>query len=107
MIREVKGEPYSFVRNEWGWGIVPLSSPTDRFHRSHQVYTFPDGEPKKCTCQDCVYRTSFCKHMRSVEFIYRENNPDYWEDFRDTAILCGIPEELLPLVPVVVRGEEK
>lgn len=66
---EIKGVPYAFNRNAFGWGVVCLSSPTDRFHRSYQVYTAADGSPLRCSCPHCVETQAWCKHLQEAERI--------------------------------------
>ena len=73
--RDINGKPYTMTRNEWGWGVVANESPTDRFHRSYQLYCDKAGEPIRCSCPDCFHkmktvglgRNNWCKHMRAVE----------------------------------------
>lgn len=63
----INGEPYRLERNAAGWAVTPTSSPTDRFHRSYQVYVSPlTRRPVKCTCPQNVERRVECKHMARV-----------------------------------------
>lgn len=66
--------PYLFTRNAFGWGVVCLSSPTDRFHRSYQVYTAADGSPLRCSCPHCVETQAWCKHLKEAERLNRESS---------------------------------
>lgn len=82
----IDGEPY-LVR--WvgpeavgsllpGWVVSAAGSRTDRLHRNYLVQSLSGGAPKRCSCPDCVYRSSWCKHLRCVEAVVardRELNP--------------------------------
>ena len=70
--RLIRGKPYTFVRNRWGWGICATEHTTDRLYRSYQVRCAPDGTPLDCSCPDCHHARSWCKHLREVEAINKE-----------------------------------
>lgn len=72
MKRTIDGVPYNFTRNDHGWMVVCLEKQTSRFSRSHQVYCRLDGTPTRCSCPDCATKRHWCKHLREVEAIHRE-----------------------------------
>ena len=69
--REIGGTPYLLLPNKDGYGVSAASSKTDRFHRNYQVYV-KTGSPDRCTCASCVRGKRWCKHLRAVETLLRE-----------------------------------
>ena len=93
LVREINGKPYFFTRNKYGWGVTSAEKRTDRFHRSYQVWCDGSGRPMMCSCPHCHKACMWCKHLKAVEALYREQNPEAVEEIQEQAASCGIPVE--------------
>ncbi len=120
--RTINGKPYTFIPNRDGYGVCAATSKTDRFHRSYQVYCLNEpcpegcdakehatGRPYKCSCPSSVYGTKettnvdgqretavlVCKHMRTVDAIYREAHPEMEQELQEELIRSGYYDETL------------
>lgn len=65
----VKGQTYSFKKNDLGWAVVSMDNAISRVSRAYQVYCDESGNPTKCSCPDNFYRGGVCKHMKAVSEI--------------------------------------
>lgn len=92
--RDINGKPYFFTPNGFGWGVTSAEKLTDRFGRTYQVWCDENGCPLRCSCPHCFHQSMWCKHLKAIEEIYREQHPEVVEEMRETAIRCGIPVEL-------------
>lgn len=91
--RMIGDTPYYFTPNEFGWGVTSAEKRTDRFHRTYQVWTDANGRPTRCSCPHCFHTTAWCKHLKAVEEIYREQHPEVLEQLKAEAARCGVPVE--------------
>ncbi len=86
---EIDGTEYLLTRNQWGWAVSPLSSPTDRFHRNYQVHVDGRGRPLRCSCAACVRGGSYCKHLKTIEKLFYTENEEARNQLREEAIRSG------------------
>ena len=88
--RLISGKPYYLTPNEFGWGVTSAEKRTDRFHRTYQVWTDQKGRPVRCSCPHCFHQSMWCKHLKAVEEVYREQHPEVVAELLEQAIRCGI-----------------